>query len=50
MHNNVVFQSGTDDMFSVVGGASEGFIQLNRELDYDNGQRTYVLNVTATVR
>mgnify|MGYP000724539596 CR=1 FL=1 len=41
--------TGQQGAFSIAGGASEGFIVVSGELDYDAGPQMYVLNITTTV-
>ena len=45
----MLLQSGGEGLFSVSGGASEGFVVVTGELDYDSGPKVYALNVTARV-
>ncbi|XP_064628041.1 protocadherin Fat 4-like [Lineus longissimus] len=39
---------GSDGKFKLTGATSEGKVAVAAELDYDDGQREYVLNISAT--
>ena len=44
-----ISQSGGEGVFGITGAASEGFIVVTGELDYDTGPQLYTLNVSTMV-